>query len=91
MCDCPRTPSPDGQGLHTRRPTHLASERSQHFEVLDPVTGRRRIRHPQRSEAYSPTLRHNGHGAWVCETENRGVARPTLMRRLGHSTEGFQR
>lgn len=87
----PTDARPDGQGLHTHQGRRILRLNDQHFEVLpDPVTGQQRIRHPQRSEAYSPTLRHNGHGAWVCETENpREWQGPTLMRRLGHSTEGF--
>lgn len=32
-------------------------------------TQRLRIKHPSRTRAYSPRLRHNGTGAWSAETE----------------------
>ncbi|MNS00148.1 E3 ubiquitin-protein ligase sspH1 [compost metagenome] len=89
--DLPTDARPDGQGLHQHQGRRILRLNDQHFEVLDdPVTGQQRIRHPQRFDAYAPTLRHNGHGAWVCETENpREWEGSTLMRRLGHSVDGF--
>ncbi|QXH63016.1 dermonecrotic toxin domain-containing protein [Pseudomonas azerbaijanorientalis] len=89
--DLPTDARPDGQGLHQHQGRRILPLNDQHFEVLeDPVTGQQRIRHPQRFDAYAPTLRHNGHGAWVCETENpREWEGSTLMRRLGHSVDGF--
>lgn len=82
---------PDAQGLHTHQGRRILPLDNQHFDVVeDPATGQQRIRHPRRADAYAPTLRHNGQGAWVCETENpRDWKGSTLMRRLGHSTEGF--
>ena len=82
---------PDAQGIHLHQGRRILPLNNQHFEVLeDAVTGQPRIRHPRRVDAYAPTLRHNSHGAWVCETENpRAWEGPTLMRRLGHSTDGF--
>ena len=89
--DLPTDARPDGQGLHQHQGRRILRLNDQHFEVLeDPVSGQQSIRHPQRSEAYAPTLRHNGHGAWVCETENpREWEGSTLMRRLGHTTDTF--
>lgn len=89
--DLPADARPDGQGLHQHQGRRILRLNDQHFEVLDdPVTGQQRIRHPQRFDAYAPTLRHNGHGAWVCETENpREWEGSTLMRRLGHSVDAF--
>ncbi len=82
---------PDAQGIHLHQGRRIVRIDDQPFEVLeDPATGQQRIRHPQRPDAYAPTLRHNGEGAWVCETENpRDWQGSTLMRRLGHSTDGF--
>lgn len=82
---------PDAQGLHQHQGRRILPLDNQHFDVVeDSVTGQQRIRHPRRADAYAPTLRHNGQGAWVCETENpRDWEGTTLMRRLGHSTEGF--
>ncbi|MEJ5058696.1 MULTISPECIES: NEL-type E3 ubiquitin ligase domain-containing protein [unclassified Pseudomonas] len=87
----PTDARPDTQGIHQHQGRRILRLNEQHFEVLDdPLTGQQRIRHPQRFDAYTPTLRHNGQGAWVCETENpREWQGSTLMRRLGHSTEGF--
>ncbi|MHA6128724.1 NEL-type E3 ubiquitin ligase domain-containing protein [Pseudomonas fluorescens group sp. PF-1] len=89
--DLPEGARPDDQGIHPHQGRRILRLDDQHFEVLqDPITEQPRIRHPQRFDAYAPTLRHNGHGAWVCETENpREWEGTTLMRRLGHSTEGF--
>jgi hypothetical protein len=89
--ELPADARPDDQGIHQHQGRRILRLDDQHFEVLDdPVSGQQRIRHPQRFDAYAPTLRHNGHGAWVCETENpREWEGSTLMRRLGHSTDGF--
>jgi len=82
---------PDGQGIYQHQGRRILRLDDQHFEVLDdPVTGQQRIRHPQRFDAYAPTLRHNDQGAWVCETENpREWEGSTLMRRIGHTTDAF--
>ncbi|WP_419711844.1 dermonecrotic toxin domain-containing protein [Pseudomonas sp. NFX224] len=82
---------PDGQGIHPYHGRKILRLNNQHFEVLeDPITGQQRIRHPERFDAYAPTLRHNGQGAWVSETENpREWEGTTLMRRLGHTTDAF--
>ncbi|VVQ05265.1 hypothetical protein PS938_02907 [Pseudomonas fluorescens] len=87
----PADAQPDGQGIHLHHGRRILRLNNQHFEVLDdPVSGQQRIRHPQRFDAYAPTLRHNGQGAWVCETENpRSWEGTTLMRRLGHTTDAF--
>jgi len=87
----PADARPDGQGIHQYHGQRILRLNDQHFDVLDdPVTGQQRIRHPQRFDAYAPTLRHNGQGAWVCETENpREWEGTTLMRRLGHTTDAF--
>lgn len=89
--DLPEDARPDDLGIHQHQGRRILRLDDQHFEVLqDPVTGQQRIRHPQRFDAYAPTLRHNGRGAWVCESENpREWKGSTLMRRLGHSTDGF--
>jgi hypothetical protein len=56
----------------------------------DPDTGAHRIRHPDRSGAYRPQLKHNGAGTWVHEVERpmewQGAQ---LFRRLGHSVAEF--
>ena len=56
----------------------------------DPVSGKYRIAHPDRANAYAPELSHNGSGAWSHEVEQpRTWEGPELMRRLGHSVSGF--
>ncbi|EJM60271.1 hypothetical protein PMI29_04107 [Pseudomonas sp. GM49] len=87
----PADARPDASGIYQHQGRRLVRLDDQHFEVAqDPVTGQHRIKHPQRPDAYAPSLRHNGHGAWVSETENpREWEGSTLMRRLGHSTDGF--
>ncbi|MDF9905355.1 UNVERIFIED_ORG: hypothetical protein OKW15_003311 [Pseudomonas reinekei] len=87
----PTDAKPDALGLYPHQDQHILRLEDQHFEVKkDPVTGQHRIQHPQRADAYAPTLRHNGQGAWVSETENpREWQGPTLMRRIGHTTHAF--
>lgn len=87
----PEDAEPDEQGIYRHQDRRILRLDNQHFEVQeDPITGQERIRHPQRPNAYAPTLRHNGQGAWVSETENpREWEGTTLMRRIGHSTDGF--
>lgn len=87
----PTGAKPDGLGIYQHQDQPLLRVDDQQFEVRqDPATGQYRIQHPQRADAYAPTLRHNGQGAWVSETENpREWEGSTLMRRLGHSTDGF--
>lgn len=87
----PTTARPDRLGIYQHQEQSLVRLDDRHYQVRqDPVTGQHRIQHPQRADAYAPTLQHNGHGAWVSETENpRQWQGSTLMRRLGHSTDGY--
>jgi len=87
----PSSAQPDGSGVYQHQGQQLIRLDNKLFEVQkDPATGQHRILHPQRSDAYAPTLRHNSHGAWVSETENpREWEGTTLMRRLGHTTDAF--
>ncbi|MFB3305860.1 dermonecrotic toxin domain-containing protein [Pseudomonas sp. AMR01] len=49
-----------------------------------------RIKHPTRADAYTPTVRHNGSGAWHTELERPlQWDRPTLLQRLGHKAQGL--
>lgn len=59
-------------------------------QFFDESLGKWRIRHPSDPEAYQPVLEHNGRGAWR-HTLERPLQwdRLTLLRRMGHATEGF--
>ncbi|MGE8066047.1 dermonecrotic toxin domain-containing protein [Pseudomonas sp. NPDC089569] len=87
----PADARPDASGVYLHQGRRILRLDNQLFEVdQDPVTAQQRIRHPGRADAYAPILRHNGHGAWVSETENpRQWEGPVLMRRLGHATDAF--
>ncbi|KPG94512.1 hypothetical protein AEQ67_22970 [Pseudomonas sp. RIT-PI-q] len=87
----PTDARPNEQGIYLHQDQRIVRLGDQHYEVQqDSTTGQHRIQHPQRADAYSPTLRHNGQGAWVSETENpREWQGSTLMRRIGHTTESF--
>jgi hypothetical protein len=87
----PEQAKPDQLGIYQHQGKQMLPLDDQLFEVKkDPVTGQHRIKHPQRPDAYAPTLTHNGHGAWVSEIDNpRQWEGSTLMRRLGHATDGF--
>ena len=59
-------------------------------QVRDQELNEWRIRHPTDSEAYQPELRHNNAGAWRHSHEQPlQWDCPTLLRRLGHMTLGF--
>ena len=65
---------------------------AEHTLVVEKTEGSERftLRHPTRPHAYRPKMLHNGEGTWLMEGE-----RPqtwddeTLMRRLGHTTDGL--
>lgn len=82
---------PDALGLHVHEGKDVLPLDDKHYAVQkDPQTGNYRVKHPHRENAYLPELKHNGLGAWTHEAETpRTWDRPTLMRRLGHSVEGF--
>ncbi|UVL39384.1 hypothetical protein LOY55_24610 [Pseudomonas sp. B21-040] len=78
---------PDEQGLHALDGQRILALENKHYAVQqDPRTGTWRVKHPSRTDAYQPALKHNGVGAWSHEAENpREWEGSTLMRRLGHS------
>lgn len=58
-------------GLRSTGDRYWLQQQSRLFEVIaDARTGRWRIRHPERAEAYAPYLEHNGHGAWLMPGEH---------------------
>lgn len=87
----PTSAQPDELGLVSHQSKRLLRLDDRLFEVTQTPDGQQyRMHHPQRAEAYAPTLKHNGHGAWVSETENpRQWEGVTLMRRLGPTTDAF--
>lgn len=87
----PADSSPNERGLHSHEGQDILPLDGKHYAVqTDPQTGKHRIKHSTRPEAYSPELKHNGLGAWTHEAENpRTWEGPTLMQRLGHSVGGL--
>lgn len=87
----PANSRPDESGLHSHDGQDILPLDEKHYAVQqDPKTGNYRVKHPHRPNAYLPELKHNGLGAWTHEAENpRAWENPTLMRRLGHSVDGF--
>lgn len=83
--------TPNAMGLHDLDgQTVLPLESGLYVVQKDPVTGEHRIQHPTRPEAYTPKVASNGHGAWLLEGENpQDWDAETLMKRLGHRTDGF--
>ena len=69
-----------------------SSPRAEHTLVLEKAEGAQRftLRHPTRPNAYRPKIMPNGEGAWLMEGERPQTwADNTLMRRLGHATDGL--
>ncbi|MDD0970660.1 MULTISPECIES: NEL-type E3 ubiquitin ligase domain-containing protein [Pseudomonas] len=87
----PSASQPDATGLHTNAGKSVLPLDGRHYEVkYDRASGRHRVEHPTRPEAYKPQLRHNGHGAWTHEGETpQDWEGPILMRRLGHAADGY--
>jgi hypothetical protein len=83
--------TPDALGLHEHAGKKILPLDGQHYEIRhDPQLGQHRIQHPTRTDAYAPKLKHNGRGAWVHEGENpQEWDSATLMRRIGHATDGL--
>ncbi|WP_223447668.1 dermonecrotic toxin domain-containing protein [Pseudomonas sp. BF-R-19] len=56
----------------------------------DPDTGRHRLQHPTRADAYQPLLEHNGAGSWKTELDQPlEWDKGQILRRLGASVDGF--
>ena len=87
----PEDARPDGQGLHSHKGQRVLALDDKLYAVWhEPQSGRYRIQHPRRTDAYSPELKTNGFGAWTHEAEHpQEWEGPTLMRRLGHDVDGF--
>lgn len=90
----PDTSQPDALGLHRHLDQHMLALEGKLYAIEKPAatdaSATHRIKHPNRPNAYSPKLEHNGHGAWVHEGEKPADWQgQTLMRRLGHSVERF--
>ena len=61
-----------------------------YLQTYDQALNVWRIKHPTDSEAYQPVLKHNNAGAWRHSHEQPlQWDRPTLLRRLGYMTQGF--
>ena len=87
--DLPATTKPDRLGLYRHQGKTLLPIEDRLYAVeLNKDTGQFRIQHATRSDAYQPSLRHNGHGAWHTALEQPlNWDRETVLRRLGHSVE----
>jgi hypothetical protein len=56
----------------------------------DPDTGRHRLQHPTRADAYQPLVEHNGAGSWKTELDQPlEWDKGQILRRLGASVDGF--
>ena len=76
----PGTSKPDALGLHQHAGKTVLPLDDRHYEVkYDRDSGRHRIQHPSRPQAYSPQLRHNGQGAWTLRRRKTArLGRPDL-------------
>lgn len=87
----PSDSRPDELGLHSHQEQKILPLDDQHYVVEhEEISNTYRIKHPTRPEAYSPTLDHNGSGAWAHEGENPNTwDSETLRRRLGPVVKGL--
>lgn len=87
----PREARPDELGLYAHQNQKVLRLGTQHYVVEhDDAANTYRVKHPSRPEAYSPTLDHNGNGAWLHEGENPGTwDGETLRSRLGPMVDGL--
>lgn len=94
--EVPRTSKPNELGLHEHNEKTLlqlkVNDDMQHTLMLKKAEQAEHytLVHPTRAEAYAPRMEHNGRGAWSMEGEQpQSWEGTTLMRRLGHATDGF--
>ena len=82
---------PDLHGLHQHQGRQILPLDDSHFELkVDSRTGKHRVQHPTRPEAYQPVAKTNGTGAFVIEGEQpHAWDADTLIKRLGPSVEGL--
>ncbi|MHC8392554.1 dermonecrotic toxin domain-containing protein [Pseudomonas sp. LB3P93] len=76
---------PDASWLHQHEGKPILKLDTRHFELTkDRQTGKHRIKHPTRPDAYQPELNSNGEGAFVIEGEQPHTwDDTTLLARLG--------
>lgn len=78
-------------GLYAHDRNEVLKLDGRHYLVAtDPRTGRRRLKHPLRADAYQPEVEHNGAGSWKTEID-RPLAwdKTRLLRRLGPATDSL--
>lgn len=82
---------PDAAGLHVHQGKSILRLEGRHFEVRkEASSGKHRVLHPGRPDAYQPLVATNGEGAFVIEGEKPHTWNiQTLMQRLGPSVEGL--
>lgn len=70
--------------------TYLRQGEKVYELIVDPSAAQWRIKHPAEPNAYQPVLQHNGQGAWRHTLEQpMSWNRLTLLRRMGHVTDGL--
>ncbi|RON10558.1 hypothetical protein BK659_03345 [Pseudomonas brassicacearum] len=82
---------PDDLWLHQHEGKPILRLDTRHFELgKDPQTGKHRVQHPTRSDAYQPVVESNGAGAFVIEGEQpQSWDEHTLMARMGPLLDGL--
>jgi Leucine-rich repeat (LRR) protein len=87
----PKRSRTNGLGVHSHEGKDFISiENSCYAVSKDLRTGRHYIEHPNRPDAYKPTLLHNGDGAWYTELEQPlEWDTATALSRIGGRVESF--
>jgi hypothetical protein len=87
----PEGSRPNQRGLHRYDGQDILPLEGNHYSVQqEAATGKYRVQHPARPDAYAPELHTNGSGAWRHELEQpRTWQGPELMKRLGHLVSEF--
>jgi Leucine-rich repeat (LRR) protein len=87
----PKDSKPDALGLHRHQGKTLLPLENKHYSINEEaLTGKHRIEHPSRPEAYKPQLKHNGAGAWQTELDQPlNWDQATVLRRIGPDMERF--
>jgi Leucine-rich repeat (LRR) protein len=83
--------TPNELGLYPHQGKQLLPLEDAHFAVSEgAIPGQYTIEHPTRPDAYQPTVRHNGAGAWHTELEQPlEWDTDTALRRINPSIETF--
>lgn len=89
--ELPATSEPSSEGIHVINGQQFCGIDGKYYAIeREGAHGPWRMRHPLRTDAYAPTLEHDGRGAWRMSHEDPlGWSDAYAFRRFGHEFSDF--